>query len=479
MTFLRSLRAVALCSLAACDGLKEALTAHVDVVATAGSQELSVQRLGDILGKSQVPVRKEVAQSIADAWVNYQLLGEAAVRNDSLTDRALIDEVMWPVYTTAKTQKFAERVAATWVPDTTDLPGKYARGDLLAARHILFPVPTDQASTGSDSVLKRAEAIRARTTTANFAAMAKEHGTDATKDQGGDLGIFAPGAMVPDFEQGIRALEPGQIGPILRTQFGYHIVRRSTYPEVADAFKQQWIQRSRQVSESTFIADLEAAGKIELKPTVARTVKAVAADPSAHEKDRTAVATSRLGDFTAADVGRWITGFPNPDQVRAQIGQAADSVMGIFVRNLMRNELLLAAADSAKVTVDSTEKENVYRSFGALLANAWAGLRVGPSMVADSAKTEDERRRLIPSRIDVYLDNLVKGTEQFVEIPSPLATAVRKKYDWKVNSAGLDRAVAAATAIRAKEDSLKAAAMPKSAVPMPGPVPGDTSRPKQ
>ncbi|MGQ0767263.1 MAG: peptidylprolyl isomerase [Gemmatimonadota bacterium] len=471
MNLVRVASIAALSALVACDGLKEALTAHVDVVAEAGSQELSVQRLAEMMGRSQVPIRKEVAQSIADAWVNYQLLGEAAVRNDSLDDRELIDEVMWPVYTTSKITKLAERVASTWVVDTADLPGKYARGDLLAARHILFPVPAGQEATGSDSVLRRAESILARTTSANFAALAAQHGSDATKDQGGDLGLFGPGDMVPDFERGIKALQPGQIGPLLRTQFGYHIVRRSTYGEVEEAFKQRWIQRSRQVSESTFISNLETGGKVELKPTLARTVKAVAADPAAHERDRTVVATSKLGDFTGADVNRWIAGFPNPDQVRAQIGQAPDSVMGIFVRNLMRNALLVAAADSAGVAVDSTEKENIYRSFGALLANAWAGLRVAPSIIADSAKTEEERKRIVPSRIDTYVDNLVKGTEQFVEIPSPLAMAVRRKYDWKVNAAGLDRAIASATTIRAKEDSARASAMPPSAVPMPAPAP--------
>ena len=39
----------ALVALAACDGFKEAMTAHVDVVARAGSQELSVNRLADLL----------------------------------------------------------------------------------------------------------------------------------------------------------------------------------------------------------------------------------------------------------------------------------------------------------------------------------------------------------------------------------------------------------------------------------------------
>ena len=77
-------------TLAACDGLKEALTAHVDVVARAGSQELSVTRLSDMLGnaKIQIPINKDVATLVArDLWVPYQLLGTAGAHGDSLNDK--------------------------------------------------------------------------------------------------------------------------------------------------------------------------------------------------------------------------------------------------------------------------------------------------------------------------------------------------------------------------------------------------------
>src|ERR1051326_7848616 len=85
--------------LTACDGLKEALTAHVDVVAKAGSQELSVDRLGDLLGnaKIQVPVTRETAVILADIWTGYQQLAFAAAHNDSLKDKAAIDMAVAPM----------------------------------------------------------------------------------------------------------------------------------------------------------------------------------------------------------------------------------------------------------------------------------------------------------------------------------------------------------------------------------------------
>jgi hypothetical protein len=475
MTRIRTLGVAALVVFTACDGLKEALTAHVDVVARAGSQELSVQRMAEMMGKSQVPVRREVAQSIADAWVNFHLLGQAAADNDSLTDRKLIDEVMWPAVTQTKIQKFGRLVSESFALDTTNLEQKFETSGLLAARHILFPTPQGD-DRASDSVRKVAEAVRVRATSANFAQLAKQYGSDGTKDQGGDLGVFAPDAMVAEFTQGVASIKPGEIGPLVRTNFGWHIVRRSTYDEVKEAFKPRYVQRAQFIAESTFITGLETGGKIELEPSLAKTVKAVAADPVGHEDDGTAVAKTRFGTFRAKYVARWIQGFPNPDQVRASVAQAPDSVIPLFMRQLLRSEFLLRAADSAKVTMDSTEQAGLYSSFAAILQNAWAGLRVSPHMVADSAKTDAEKAVLIPARIDGYMDRLIKGQEQFVEVPAPLAQALRSKFDWKINAAGIDRAVQSATTIRAREDSLRAAASPKSAVPMPTP-PGDSGTP--
>ena len=81
--------AVVLAVSTACGGLKDALTAHVDVVARAGSQELSVTRLSDLLGnaKIQVPVTRENAAIVADIWSGYQQLASAAAKGDSLNDK--------------------------------------------------------------------------------------------------------------------------------------------------------------------------------------------------------------------------------------------------------------------------------------------------------------------------------------------------------------------------------------------------------
>ena len=59
----------------------------------------------------------------------------------------------------------------------------------------------------------------------DFSAVAKEVSIDPSKTNGGDLGYFTEGQMIPDFEAACFKLEPGQTSDIVKTQFGYHVIR--------------------------------------------------------------------------------------------------------------------------------------------------------------------------------------------------------------------------------------------------------------
>lgn len=58
-----------------------------------------------------------------------------------------------------------------------------------------------------------------------FADVAREVSTDGSARNGGDLGWFGPGTMIPEFEETVRNLEPGQVSDPLQTRFGWHVVR--------------------------------------------------------------------------------------------------------------------------------------------------------------------------------------------------------------------------------------------------------------
>jgi peptidyl-prolyl cis-trans isomerase C len=59
-----------------------------------------------------------------------------------------------------------------------------------------------------------------------FANVAKEISLCPSGKRGGDLGTFGRGKMVREFEQTAFTLQKGQVSPIVKTKFGYHIIRR-------------------------------------------------------------------------------------------------------------------------------------------------------------------------------------------------------------------------------------------------------------
>ena len=469
-----SLLVVSLCAttVAACSGLKDALTAHVDVVARAGSQELSVNRLSDLLGKAklQVPITKDVATLVArDLWVPYQLLGLAAARGDSLGDAKAIDAAAAGMIENAKLGRFMETVSAKFPLDSGTQAGYLAaNGGLYAARHILLLVPQGAPAAVRDSVKKKIDGIRAQVTAANFADMARKYSQDNTKDKGGDLGVFPRGMMVKPFGDAVAALKPGEISPVVETQYGYHIVQRSTWDQVKTQFAAQAQGRGRQVAESTYIAQAQTAANVKLQSDAAATMKAVAKDPMAHRNDKTTVASYSGGSVTAGRLAMVLLAAPRSGQLTQQIQQAPDSLVTQYVTNMAQREVLLHRADSAKVGLSPEELANLHRDFGQAVAATWTQLGIDPKSLADSAKTASDRERLAASRVEAFLDRVMAGQAQPVPVPAPLQIILMDKYDAKVNPAGIDRAVERAAKLRATADSARTAQQPASAVPLPG-----------
>lgn len=106
-----------------------------------------------------------------------------------------------------------------------DLIGEKFLTEEIRARHILFQV---KEGDSADEVKENAQAVLERIKGGeDFATLAKEFGSDGTKDAGGDLGWFTRGRMVPEFEQAVFALEDGALGQeLVQTQFGFHIMQR-------------------------------------------------------------------------------------------------------------------------------------------------------------------------------------------------------------------------------------------------------------
>jgi len=101
---------------------------------------------------------------------------------------------------------------------------QYQTPEQVRASHILLKTDgKDEAA-----VRKQAEDIlkQAKAPGADFAALAKKYSEDdGSKATGGDLDYFSKGRMVPEFETAAFAMQPGQISDLVKSQFGFHIIK--------------------------------------------------------------------------------------------------------------------------------------------------------------------------------------------------------------------------------------------------------------
>jgi peptidyl-prolyl cis-trans isomerase D len=96
------------------------------------------------------------------------------------------------------------------------------------AAHILIAVSQQASDAEKQAAQAQAEKLLAdvKAAPSKFAAIAKAHSQDpGSAANGGDLGMFGRGMMVPAFDDAVFALSAGQISGLVRTDFGYHIIK--------------------------------------------------------------------------------------------------------------------------------------------------------------------------------------------------------------------------------------------------------------
>jgi peptidyl-prolyl cis-trans isomerase D len=103
---------------------------------------------------------------------------------------------------------------------------EFEQQEQVRARHILIRSPESAGEETKAEARQRAEAALTRVKDgADFATVATEVSEDSSASNGGDLGFFRRGMMVPPFEEAAFSLQPGQTSDIVETQFGFHIIK--------------------------------------------------------------------------------------------------------------------------------------------------------------------------------------------------------------------------------------------------------------
>ena len=148
---------------------------------------------------------------------------------------------------------------------------KFTVGTQLKASHIL--VETE----------KEAQDIHARIIKGeSFSDLAKKFSKDkGSAENGGDLGYFSRGKMVPEFEQAAVGLKPGEVSEPVKTRFGYHIIKLTdikkgtpaNFEQSAESIKKQLLAEKRKALFDSYVEKLKGELKVV---TVEENLKSVA-----------------------------------------------------------------------------------------------------------------------------------------------------------------------------------------------------------
>ena len=192
------------------------------------SQAFSRLAINQIIDSVSAELNVEVTNENIEA-VRQELLGQYGSEEEA--SKELMKRYGWTL------KEYERRIIIPYVHEqqlreTFENAGEgefteYATGEEIRARHILFSISPDIDEEAEAEIKAEAEAVLTRIKGGeDFAALAAEYGSDGTASNGGDLGWFGKGQMVPQFENAVFSLEPGQVSEeLVKTDFGYHIVQ--------------------------------------------------------------------------------------------------------------------------------------------------------------------------------------------------------------------------------------------------------------
>ena len=191
--------------------------------------------------------RRELADSIIAEKVRQQ-----AVMQNSRVSEAEVD-------------RFIEQAQKQGVTLPEGEPMRQYR-----AQHILIKADSENAAVGAESTIRKIYG-EARSGT-DFSSLARQYSQDASAGNGGDLGWFADGVMVPAFEEAVRSLKPGQVSAPVRTQFGWHIIKLNEVREagtpqerVRNAVRQYIFQQKAERATADLLRDLHSGAYVDIR----------------------------------------------------------------------------------------------------------------------------------------------------------------------------------------------------------------------
>lgn len=435
---------IAVIAIAGCDNFRDLFSAHTDVAAEAAGQELTAQRLADIMGGTKgIRVTREAADFVANIWVDYTLLAQALVQGVNLSDSTAVAETMWPQIAMVTADRWFDTVLSNRLDLTASSADSLYNGDQVRViQHILYTVPATASGTERQATRGKAQSTLNRIRGgADFGAIAKAESQDL--GSGRDSGYLPPnlwkrGSTVTAFDSAAWSLSPGGVSGLVETPYGYHILKRPTSDEVRQKLLDYLESTVAMELDSLYRDSLATTKNLELTGSAVALMRAAIQDPESSRRSGKEIATYRGGDLSVADFLRWV--YALPPQYVTQLQQADDEQLKQIATVFAQNAILLEQADSAQIGLTPTEWAGLVHEHRAQIDSLRISIGLGYE-ISDSSTSLGERSRLAALRLDTYFEDLVSGKARMRRMPATLSAWLRSQGHYKVNEAGLLRAI--------------------------------------
>jgi parvulin-like peptidyl-prolyl isomerase len=449
-----------------CKDFGKAMNSHRDQVAGAAGKELKVDEAATLIAANpQIQGDSSIVRQLAERWIDYTLLATAYAEDSTLAvldldkltqeqrDEMVLGQLMQRTVRVDTAFNDAQ-LAQAWQEQG---PGLEVR-----ARHILLKAPENATAAQRDSVKRQAETLRQQAAGgADFADLARRYSQDTSKDQGGDLGYFGRGAMVPQFEQAAFALQTGQVSPVVESAFGWHVIkvedrRQREMGQEKEQFRQYLVGRNQQVAARRFVDSLKTASAVKVESGAAQQVRELAKGGAKPVKGRAAsraLVTFRGGQYTVGQLQPDLANVP-PEGLK-QISEAPDSVINNILEQQSSKQLLLAEARKRGIQMTPQESQQMREQARQVVLQAvqMSGL------AARRAPRGEAGKPVIEQQVREMLQQAVIGQRQMPPL-GPLGTQLRGIYGFNFNEASIPRVLEKVRQLRATQ--------PQVAPPAPG-----------
>jgi hypothetical protein len=459
----------------ACGAMRDAFSAHPQVAASAAGQDLGVEQLAAWVARAgKLEPKRENVAAVAALYVDFMVYGAQVARGANLSDSALILTVNWPLVSQIKWDKYHERLTqARSHRIAGQADSAYAAGDVRLLQHILIqvtasaaPPEVEQKRALAERLLRQASAQHG----ANFGALARRYSEDpGSKEHDGYLDAGVRGQFVAPFAVAAWELKPGEISAVVRSPFGFHVIRRPPLDEVREAYTADLAQVEGSRFDSTYVEDLAQRKHVAVKENAPAIVRQIFSDIEGGRTDGRTLVTYSGGAFRVKDLVRWIMAI-NPREI-ANLPAASDDQLREFLRAATARDLLLQEVDSAGIGLTQEEWERVRSNHDSALSQLNARLGFSPTLWRDSAATLDARLKLAAAHVTDYLGRVVTNQTSYFPVPAFLADALRGREAWSISRAGVGEAAERAKTLRTQPDSTQGG---MRRAPGPPPIPVDT-----